>query len=118
MSSSPSSSAQAARARLGGRLRKLRTGSQLTGRAFAERAGWRSAANVTKIEKGQYAITADTVRLWCQVCGASPELTAELLAEQANVADEHPAPPPTAANCRTDGDRHKKSPPVPKPLSR
>ncbi|MGH3620842.1 MAG: helix-turn-helix domain-containing protein [Sciscionella sp.] len=87
MNSSPSSSAQAARVRLGTRLRKLRVSAGLTGRAFAERAEWRSAANVTKIEKGQYAITADTVQLWCRICGASQELTAELLAEQANVAD-------------------------------
>ena len=81
MPSSPSSSAQAARVRLGSRLRELRVGAGLTGREFAARAGWRSAANVTKIEKGRYTITADTVRLWCAVCEAPQALTAELLAE-------------------------------------
>ncbi|MDX6743647.1 DUF5753 domain-containing protein [Actinocorallia sp. A-T 12471] len=86
MPSSPSSSAQAARVRLGARLRALRLAAGLTGRAFADHAGWRSATNVTKIEKGQYAITADTVRLWCRLCGAPAELVAELLAEQSNAA--------------------------------
>lgn len=38
---------------------------------------------VTMIEKGQRTITADHVRLWCRITGASHRRTEELLAEQA-----------------------------------
>ncbi|MCD0447660.1 helix-turn-helix transcriptional regulator [Actinocorallia sp. API 0066] len=86
MASSSSSSAQAARERLGARLRELRTGAGLSGVEFARRAGWSASAVVSQVEKGRRSITADHVRLWCSLTGASPELTAELLAEQANMA--------------------------------
>lgn len=86
MPTSPSSSAQAARQRLGGQLRDMRTAAGLTGRDFASAAGWADASSVTKIEKGQRSITSDHVRLWCRLCGATERRQTELLAEQANVA--------------------------------
>ncbi|GAA3224412.1 Scr1 family TA system antitoxin-like transcriptional regulator [Actinocorallia longicatena] len=92
MPSSPSSSAQSARRRLGARLRALREaartpeGSRVTGRRFAELAGWSSPSLVSMIENGNRTISSDHVRLWCEICGATERRTAELLAEQANVA--------------------------------
>ncbi|MEO5873730.1 MAG: helix-turn-helix transcriptional regulator [Streptosporangiaceae bacterium] len=86
MHSSPSSSAQAAQIRLGSQLRELREAARLSGRAFAHAAGWKSPSLVTMIEKGQRPISADHVRTWCTVCVASERRTAELLAEQVNVA--------------------------------
>jgi hypothetical protein len=38
------------------------------------------------IEKGRRTISAEHVRLWCSICGASERRTEELLAEQAAVA--------------------------------
>jgi hypothetical protein len=64
----------------------MRRAVRLSGVEFARRAGWADATNVSKIEKAQRTITADHVRLWCRVCGASPQRTQELLAEQAAVA--------------------------------
>jgi transcriptional regulator with XRE-family HTH domain len=86
MPSSPSSSAQAARQRLGEQLRQMRRAARISGVRFAELAGWKDATNVSKIERAQRTITADHVRLWCRVTGASERRTEELLAEQANVA--------------------------------
>ncbi|WP_301175508.1 helix-turn-helix domain-containing protein [Actinomadura geliboluensis] len=86
MPSSPSSSAQAARELLGARLRALRSDAGLTGRGFAERAGWKAPSSVSMIEKGQRTITARHVELWCSICGASQALRRKLLAEQAAVA--------------------------------
>lgn len=86
MPSSPSSSAQAARRRLGEQLRQLRVAAHISGVAFGRAAGWADATSVTKIEKAQRTITADHVRLWCQICGVSGQLTEALLAEQADVA--------------------------------
>ena len=86
MPSSPSSSAQEARQRLGDQLRALRNGTRITGVEFARRAGWSRSTLVSMIERGQRTITAEHVRLWCRICGASVRREAELLAEQANVA--------------------------------
>lgn len=82
----PSSSAQAARQRLGDHLRSMRTAAKLSGLEFARRAGWADSSNVSKIEKGQRTITADHVRLWCRLCGVSEQERDGLLMEQANVA--------------------------------
>jgi transcriptional regulator with XRE-family HTH domain len=86
MPSSPSSSAQEARQRLGDQLRAMRTSARLTGVEFARRAGWKKSALVSMVERGQRTITADHVQLWCRICAASERREAELLAEQANVA--------------------------------
>ena len=80
-----SSSLQAARQRLGGKLRELRLAAGLTGRGFAAAAGCQ-ASKVPQIEKGVRPASAGDVRLWCRVCGASPQQTEELLTEQAAVA--------------------------------
>lgn len=71
---------------MGGKLRDLRQARSISGRAFASSAGWKSASQVSMIEKGHRTISAEHVRLWCSVCGASERRTEELLAEQAAVA--------------------------------
>ncbi|WP_026341093.1 helix-turn-helix domain-containing protein [Actinomadura atramentaria] len=86
MPSSLSSSAQAARERLGEQLRKIRTDARINGVEFARRAGWRDSSLVSRTERGQRPITAETVKLWCRLCDVPDQQTAELLAEQANVA--------------------------------
>ena len=80
-----SSSLQAARQRLGGKLRELRLAAGLTGRAFAAAAGCQTS-KVSQIEKGVRPASVADVRLWCRICGASPRQAEELLAEQAAVA--------------------------------
>lgn len=85
MPSSSSSSAQAARQRLADQLRELRTTAGITGVEFARRAGWRNSTNISKIERAVRPASAEHVRLWCRICGASEQRTRELLAEQASV---------------------------------
>jgi transcriptional regulator with XRE-family HTH domain len=80
-----SSSLQAARERLGGQLRDLRLAAGLSGRVFASLADCQPS-KVSQIERAVRPASVADVRLWCQVCGASPQRTAELLAEQAAVA--------------------------------
>jgi len=80
-----SSSLQAARQRLGDQLRELRLAAGLSGRAFAAAAGCQ-ASKVSQIEKAIRPASVADVRLWCRVCGASPQRTEELLIEQAAVA--------------------------------
>lgn len=86
MPASPSSSAQAARQRLGDQLRQMRTARGISGVRFAEQAGWKDSSLVSMIEKGRRTISADYVRLWCRICEASPQRIEELLAEQSAVA--------------------------------
>jgi transcriptional regulator with XRE-family HTH domain len=80
-----SSSLQAARQRLGGKLRELRLAAGLTGRGFAAAAGCQ-ASKVSQIEKGVRPASVSDVRLWCRICSASPQQAEELLTEQAAVA--------------------------------
>jgi transcriptional regulator with XRE-family HTH domain len=82
---SSSSSLQAARERLGGQLRELRLAAGLSGREFAAAAGCQPS-KVSQVEKAARPASAADIRLWCRVCGASPQRTGELLAEQAAVA--------------------------------
>jgi transcriptional regulator with XRE-family HTH domain len=82
---SSSSSAQAARERLGAKLRELRLAAGLSGREFASAARCQ-ASKVSQIEKGVRPASVADVRLWCRVCSATAQQTAELLAEQAAVA--------------------------------
>lgn len=86
MPSSPSSSAQAARRLLGSKLRELRETRRISGRVFARAAGWKSPSLVSMIELGKRTISAEHVRLWCSICGASDQRTDELLWERAAVA--------------------------------
>lgn len=85
-STSSSSSVQAARERLGGRLRASRVDAGLSGVEFARRAGWADSSLVSMIEKGRRTITVDHVRMWCGICGSSEQRSLELLAEQRTVA--------------------------------
>jgi transcriptional regulator with XRE-family HTH domain len=85
MPASSSSSLQAARERLGGQLRVLRQAAGLSGRDFAAAAGCQ-ASKVSQVEKGVRPASVADIRLWCRVCGASPQRAEELLAEQAAVA--------------------------------
>jgi transcriptional regulator with XRE-family HTH domain len=85
MPASSSSSLQAARERLGGQLRELRLSAQLSGRDFAAAAGCKPA-KVSQVERGTRPASVADVRLWCRICGASPQQADELLAEQAAVA--------------------------------
>jgi transcriptional regulator with XRE-family HTH domain len=82
---SSSSSAQAARERLGAKLRDLRVAAGLSGREFASGAGCQ-ASKVSQIEKGVRPASVADVRLWCRVCSATPQQAAELLGEQAAAA--------------------------------
>jgi transcriptional regulator with XRE-family HTH domain len=82
---SSSSSAQAARERLGAKLRDLRLAAGLSGREFALAASCQ-ASKVSQIERGVRPASVADVGLWCQVCSATPQQAAELLAEQAAVA--------------------------------
>ncbi|HUY47278.1 MAG TPA: helix-turn-helix transcriptional regulator [Streptosporangiaceae bacterium] len=83
--SSSSSSLQAARQRLGDKLRGLRLAAGMSGRAFAAAAGCQ-ASKISQIEKAVRPASVADVRLWCRICGASPQQEEELLAEQAAVA--------------------------------
>lgn len=85
MPASSSSSLQAARERLGAKLRELRQSAGLTGRDFAAAAACQPA-KVSQIEKGTRPASAADVRLWCHVCEAPEQRAQELLAEQAAVA--------------------------------
>lgn len=58
----------------------------ISGWAFARAAGWKSPSLVSMIELGKRTISAEHVRLWCSICGASERQTDELLWEQAAVA--------------------------------
>jgi transcriptional regulator with XRE-family HTH domain len=75
-----SSSVYQAREALGARLRELRKGARLTGRALASAAGWHPA-KISKIEYGKQSPSEEDVRVWCQICDAGdqvPDLSATL----------------------------------------
>lgn len=80
-----SSSLQAARQRLGAKLRRLRESAGLSGRDFAAAAPCQPS-KVSQIEKGVRPASVADIRLWCRVCDASEQQAEELLAEQAEVA--------------------------------
>ncbi|MER7276663.1 helix-turn-helix transcriptional regulator [Dactylosporangium sp. NPDC000244] len=80
MSTSPSSAARQAQEDLGARLRELRKGAGLTGRALAAATGqpyWR----VSRIEHGVQPPTPTDIAAWCKACSADsqvPDLLATL----------------------------------------
>jgi transcriptional regulator with XRE-family HTH domain len=78
MSSSPSSSARAAREAVAGRLKELRLQAGLTGRELAARCGWHPAKS-SRIENAKTPPSYGDIRAWCQVCGVE-DLTADLIA--------------------------------------
>ncbi|MEU6520437.1 helix-turn-helix transcriptional regulator [Streptomyces sp. NPDC046978] len=66
---SPSSSAQAARAAVAGRLKELRADAGITGPELAVRCGW-SHPKTYRIEGARTPPSADDIRRWCEACGA------------------------------------------------
>ncbi|GGX63114.1 helix-turn-helix domain-containing protein [Streptomyces hiroshimensis] len=69
---SPSSSAQAAREAIAGRLRDIRKDAGLTGHELATRAGWH-ASKSSRIENARTPPSDEDVRTWCRVCGADDQ---------------------------------------------
>ncbi len=69
MSTSPSSSAQAAREALAVRLTHLRKDAGLTGKELSARCGWHPA-KTTRIQKAEVQPTDVDIRAWCAACGA------------------------------------------------
>ncbi|GAA0905239.1 helix-turn-helix domain-containing protein [Virgisporangium aurantiacum] len=67
--SSPSSSAQAARQALGGRLREIRLDAGLTARALGQLMG-RHPAKISRIEHGTTSPSAEDIQAWCVHCNA------------------------------------------------
>ncbi|UGQ14818.1 DUF5753 domain-containing protein [Yinghuangia sp. ASG 101] len=83
MATSPSSSAQAARAALGARLREIMHGAGLDGVRLAARAGWH-ASKSSRLSTGTTMPSAADIRMWCTVCGAEDQV-ADLLAQARDV---------------------------------
>ncbi|MEV3898478.1 helix-turn-helix domain-containing protein [Streptomyces anulatus] len=72
MSTSPSSSAQAARDALAVRLSHLRKEAGLTGKALSARCGWHPA-KTTRIQKAEASPSDADIRAWCAACGADDQ---------------------------------------------
>src|SRR6185437_10555288 len=68
-----SSSAQQARQILADRLRELRREAGLTAIELAARAGW-ERTKVSKIEHATRPPSAETIDIWCRLCGAEDEI--------------------------------------------
>ncbi|MER5351686.1 helix-turn-helix transcriptional regulator [Kitasatospora sp. NPDC002551] len=69
MSTSPSSSAQAARVALAARLGELMRDAGLKGGELSARCGWH-AAKTSRILHARVAPSDSDIRAWCQACGA------------------------------------------------
>jgi transcriptional regulator with XRE-family HTH domain len=61
-----------AREALGNRLRDVRKDAGLSGREFADLAGWHSS-KVSKIEYGKQAPSEEDIRVWCRLCGTAEQ---------------------------------------------
>ncbi|GAA4225020.1 helix-turn-helix transcriptional regulator [Actinomadura meridiana] len=70
----PSSSVQAAREDVAGRLRDMRLDvvPKLTARALALACGWHES-KVSKVEAGKQGVSDDDIRAWCGACGTEAE---------------------------------------------
>jgi len=66
-------SVEQARKALGARLRQIRRDADLTGRAFADAAGWHFT-KVSKLENGARVPSEADVRAWCRVCRAEDQV--------------------------------------------
>jgi transcriptional regulator with XRE-family HTH domain len=74
----PSDDVQQAKESFGARLRELRQGASLTGRALALLTGLHYT-KISRAENGRQSVTDAEIRAWCTACGASdqvPELIA------------------------------------------
>ncbi|MGW2183968.1 helix-turn-helix domain-containing protein [Streptomyces sp. NPDC001732] len=72
MTTSPSSSAQAAREALAMRLQHLRKDAGLTGKELSARCGWHPA-KTTRIQKGDAPPSDADIRAWCTACGVDDQ---------------------------------------------
>src|ERR1043165_4193130 len=70
MPTAPSSSAQAAREAVAGRLKELRADAGITGPELAARCGW-SHPKTYRIEGARTPPSADAIRRRCEACGAA-----------------------------------------------
>ncbi|MFD3929675.1 helix-turn-helix domain-containing protein [Streptomyces sp. NPDC058614] len=82
MSVSPSSSAQAARAAVAGRLRGLRKEAGLTITELANRCGWHHS-KTSRIENAITAPTTNDIRQWCAATGAKSQ-TQDIIVQSVN----------------------------------
>ncbi|WP_269853526.1 helix-turn-helix domain-containing protein [Streptomyces sp. RPT161] len=73
MPTSPSSSAEAAREAIAGRLREIRLDAGLTGHDLAVRCGWHKAKS-SRIENAKTAPSDTDIRVWCLACGAEDQV--------------------------------------------
>jgi transcriptional regulator with XRE-family HTH domain len=80
MSTSPSSSAKAAREAVAAQLREMRQDAGLSGRQLALRAGW-SESKSSRVENGRTLPSHEDIRVWCRICGVR-ERAADLIAAQ------------------------------------
>ncbi|MFJ4803978.1 helix-turn-helix domain-containing protein [Streptomyces murinus] len=78
MTTSPSSSAQAARQNVARRLRDLRRSAGLTVTELANECGWHHA-KTSRIENARTPPSPTDIRLWCRASGATDQ-TADLIA--------------------------------------
>ncbi|MFE0460442.1 helix-turn-helix domain-containing protein [Kitasatospora sp. NPDC058965] len=72
MSLSPSSSAQAAREAIAGKLRALKAEARLKGSELAARCGW-SESKVSRIAHARTPPSDDDILRWCIACGAEAQ---------------------------------------------
>jgi transcriptional regulator with XRE-family HTH domain len=78
VSTRPLSPAKQAAENLGNRLREIRRGAGITGRALADAAGWHFT-KVSRLENAAKTPTEQEIQLWCQIC-ATEEQIPDLLA--------------------------------------
>ena len=69
-----SSSAHLARAALADRLREIRVRAGLTASSLAVAAGWHRT-KVSKLEHGVTSPSSADIQVWCELCGASEQIT-------------------------------------------
>ncbi|MFD9485055.1 helix-turn-helix domain-containing protein [Streptomyces sp. NPDC059991] len=79
---SPSSSAQAAREAVAGRLREIRKRAGLTVTELADRCGWHHA-KTSRIENARTAPSTKDIALWCAACQAADQAS-DLIAQSLN----------------------------------
>ncbi|MFI6686236.1 helix-turn-helix domain-containing protein [Streptomyces sp. NPDC050485] len=83
----PSSSVQAAREALAGRLGEIRKDAEISGRELAVRCGW-SESKSSRIENARTPPSDADIRAWCGACGAGDQIP-DLIAANRQSADAH-----------------------------
>lgn len=78
MAQSPSSSAQAARKRVAGKLRDLVLDAGITSQELSERCGW-SPSKTSRLQHALAAPSDSDIRAWCVACGV-PDDAEDLIA--------------------------------------